>query len=170
VLRLIQENMLLQTKQIKADRTSGFALGETLIAFAILSIVFAGLIYGYVQANRMAEWTSMSLAAQSYASEGAEQARAADWRPRDYPVTNGYGTMDELTNGTVLVTSDIMDVPIKGSPTNSDFSFWVTNYISVTNYSINPPIRKIRSDCKWTFPLTGQVQSNTVILLRAGDQ
>jgi hypothetical protein len=63
-----------------------------------------------------------------------------------------------------------MDVPIKGSPTNSDFAFWVTNYVSVTNYSVNPAIRKIRSDCKWTFPLTGQVQSNTVILLRAGDQ
>jgi type II secretory pathway pseudopilin PulG len=162
--------MLLQTKNLKADRASGFALGETLIAFAILSIVFAGLIYGYVQANRMAEWTSMSLAAQSYASEGAEQARAADWRPRDWPVTNGYGTMDELTTNTMIITNDIMDVPIKGSPTNSDFAFWVTNYISVQTYSTNPPIRQIRSDCKWTFPLTGRVQSNTVILLRAGDQ
>jgi Tfp pilus assembly protein PilV len=163
--------MRLQTKKFKNDRASGFALGETLIAFAILSIVFAGLIYGYVQANRMAEWTSMSLAAQSYASEGAEQARAADWRPRDWPVTNGYGTMDELTTNTIIITSDIMDVPIKGSPTNSDFAFWVTNIVSVFTYGPgNPAIREIRSDCRWTFPLTGQVQSNTVILLRAGDQ
>ena len=111
----------------------------------------------------------MSLAAQSYASQGAEQARAADWRPRDWPVTNGPGTMDELspTNYSFV---DIMDVPIKGSPTNSDFAFWVTNKVSVTTYSVNPTIRQIRCDCVWTFPLTGQVQSNTVIIIRSGDQ
>ena len=144
-------------------RQAGFALAELLIAFGVLGVVFSGLIYGYVQANRMAEWTSMSLAAESYASEGAEQFRAGNWSPRAYPPVDQTG----------LITTnfwDIMDVPIKGSPASNDFAFFVTNYISVTTYSVNPPIRQIRSDCKWTFPLTGAVQSNTVILLRAGDQ
>ena len=161
--------MLSQSKHLTNRHAAGFALGEVLVAFAILMLVFSGLIYGYVQANRMAEWSSMSLAAQSYASQGAEQARAADWRPRDWPVTNGPGTMDELspTNYSFV---DIMDVPIKGSPTNSDFAFWVTNKVSVTTYSVNPSIRQIRCDCVWTFPLTGQVQSNTVIIIRSGDQ
>lgn len=126
--------------------------------------VFSGLIYGYVQANRMAEWSSMSLAAESYATQGAEQVRSANWSPRAYP------PIDQSGCPTNYVFWDIMDVPIKGSPTNTDFSFFVTNYVSVTNYSINPPIRLIRSDCKWTFPLTGQVYSNSVILMRAGDQ
>ena len=112
----------------------------------------------------------MSLAAQSFAAQGAEQARASDWNPRSYPPTNGPGTMDELTNGTVIVTSDFMDVPIKGSPSNSETSFWVTNTVRITDISPNPKLRQIRSDCQWIFPFTGQLQTNTVILLRASDQ
>jgi len=158
-----------RAKHLSGEREAGFALGEVLVAIFILSLVFSGLIYGYVQANRMAEWTSMSLAAQSYASQGAEQARAADWRPRDWPPTNGPGTMDELppTNYTKV---DILDIPIRGDPSSSDFSFWVTNNITVTKYSDNPPLRQIRSDCCWFFPLTGQLQTNTVILMRGPDQ
>ncbi len=153
-----------QPTHLHSGREAGFSLAELLIAFGVLSLVFSGLIYGYVQANRMAEWTSMSLAAESYASQGAEQARAANWSPRSYPPIDQTG----ITN--FPPTWDILDVPIKGNPASNDFAFFVTNYISVTNYSVNPPIRLIRSDCKWTFPLTGAVQSNTVILLRAGDQ
>jgi type II secretory pathway pseudopilin PulG len=161
--------MLTRKKHFCHRHAAGFALGEILVAFAVLALVFSGLIYGYVQANRMAEWTSMSLAAQSFAAQGTEQARAADWTPRAYPQTIGPGGADELppTNYTFV---DYMDVPFKGNPTNSDFAFWVTNKVYVTTYSVNPPIRQIRNDCVWTFPLTGQVQSNTVILLRAGDQ
>ena len=152
-----------------SQRVQAYALGEVLLAFGILSLAFAGLIYGYVQANRLSEWTSMSLAAQAYAAQGAEQARAADWRPRDWPPTNGPGTMDELppTNYSQV---DIMDIPMKGSPSNSDYSFWITNVITITSYTVNPTIRQIRSDCLWTFPLTGLPQTNTVVILRAADQ
>ena len=142
---------------------SGFGLIEILISIGILVTVFSGIIYGYVQANRMSEWSSMSLAAQSYASEGAEQVRAGNWSPRAWPPVD----QTTLTNYSF---KDIMDVPIKGDPTNTDFSFFVTNYIAVTSYSANPPVRQIRCDCVWIFPLTGKVQTNTVILLRAGDQ
>ena len=165
--------MLTQPRHSHDERIKGYALGEVLIAFGVLSVVFAGLIYGYVQANRMSEWSSMSLAAQAYAAQGAEQARAADWRPRDWPPTSGPGTLDELTNGTVKIQTDIMDIPMQGDPgsaSGTNFAFWVTNIITVTNYSINPTIRQIRSECHWTFPLTGQVQTNTTILLRAADQ
>jgi Tfp pilus assembly protein PilV len=167
---LTKKDMRARIENSRPQLIAAYALGEVLLAFAIISIVFAGLIYGYVQANRMSEFSSMSLAAQSFAAQGAEQARASDWRPRDWPQTNGPGTMDELTNGTVIVTSDFMDVPIKGSPSNSETSFWVTNTITVTDISPNPKLRQIRSDCQWVFPFTGQKQTNTVILLRASDQ
>jgi len=141
---------------------AGFSLIEVLVALGILCMVFTGLIYGYVQANRISEWTSMSLAAQSYASQGTEQARAADWS------SHSSSVMDEMppTNYTFV---DIMDIPTKGNPTNTDFCFWVTNYVTVSNYSVNPPLRLIRTDCCWIFPLTGQPQTNTVILVRASD-
>src|SRR3954471_14354797 len=80
----------------KRDSRAGFTLVETLVAVFILSMVMSGVLYGYVQANRIAEFSSMSLAATAYASQGAEQARAADWRPWDWPQTNGPGTTDEL--------------------------------------------------------------------------
>lgn len=160
-----------QPKPYFHQRTRGYALGEVLIAFGLLALVFAGLIYGYGQTNRMAEWSSMSLAAQSFAQQGAEQARAAVWDPRNnIPPTNGPGTADELIVGSTNITTDFLDVPIKGDPGTNDLGFTVTNIIYVTGISTNPPLRQIRSDCVWTFPLTGKVQTNTVILLRTADQ
>lgn len=151
-----------------ARASDAFTLAEVVVAIVIFAMVAAGVIYGYVQANRIAEWSSMSFAAQSYSSEGAEQARAANWRPRDWPPTNGPGTMDELPP-TNYTTSGTMDIPSKGNP-GSNSMFWVTNYISVTDVSANPPLRQIRSDCVWTFPPTGHRYTNTTILLRAPDQ
>lgn len=150
----------------------GYALGEVLLAFAVISLVFAGLIYGYIQANRMSEWSSMSLAAQASAAQGAEQARAADWRPRDWPQTNGPGTMDELKAPTNYSRGDWMDIPMQGAPNSTNSNFWVTNVITVTDVfaNHNPQLRQIRCDCIWTFPLTGLLQTNTVILLRSPDQ
>jgi len=75
--------------------TNAFTLVEILMAFVILALVLSGLLYGYVQANRMAEWTSMSLAAQSAASQGLEQQRSGQWNSLQWPPTNGPGTGDE---------------------------------------------------------------------------
>jgi type II secretory pathway pseudopilin PulG len=152
----------------KKTECPAFTLPEILIAFVIFGMATAGLIYGYVVANRMAEWSSMSLAAQSIASQGAERARAANWRPRDFPPT------DELPVGTggnaVITNVDFFDIPSKGDPSAADFNFWVTNYVWVSNVSTNPPLRLIRSDSIWKFPLTGKAFTNHIILLRAPDQ
>jgi type II secretory pathway pseudopilin PulG len=149
---------------------AAFTLIEILISLVIMVMALAGLINGYTQANRTAEWCSMSLAAQSYADQGAEQARAADWNPRAFPMTYGYMSPDELTNGTTYQRVDFMDIPTKGTPAATNFQFWVTNYISITNMSINPPLRRIRSDAVWTFPMNGTICTNTIILMRAADQ
>ena len=131
----------------------------------------AGLCEGYVQANRMAEWSSMSLAAQSYADQGLEQARSAQWNYEQYPVATGPGTDDELpptTNSLGAVTNilrtDTLDVPTSGDP------IYVTNYINVTQLSTSPPLRQICSFCVWTFPLDGTLCTNTVITQRAPDE
>lgn len=149
------------------SQASGFTLVEVLMALTIFILVGAGILNGYVQANRMAEFSAISLSAQNYAEQGAEQARAANWRPRDYPPT------DELppTNNMIQSGSNyIFDIPIKGNPANNNFPFFVTNYITVTNLSVNPALREIISQTIWTFYLTGQTYTNTCILLRAPDQ
>jgi len=152
-----------------------FTLIEILMCFFILTLVMAGIIYGYVQANRMAEWCSMSLAGQSYASQGAEQARAHNWEPYSYPPTNGPGTLNELvvpTSWTNYGSNYILDIPISGDPTSSNFAFFVTNYVSVSNVyaNLNPQLEQIWSKAVWIFPETGQAYTNTVVLLRAPDQ
>ena len=149
---------------------AAFTRIEILITIIILTTVLSGLICGYVQANWTAEWSSMSLAAQSAASEGAEQVRAANWRPRDWPVTNGPQTMDEIPSGYTGSHVDYMDIPTKGNPASTNFQFWVTNFVSVTNISVNPPLRQITSFCVWAFPLNNRLYTNTVILIRASDQ
>ena len=161
----------------KRRAVDAFTLVETLIALFILVSVMGGLMYGYVQANRMAEYSSMSLAAQSYASQGIERARSAQWNSQMYPITNGPGTGDELiptTNSVGTVTDRVevstLDIPSTGEPTSTNFAFWVTNYIRITQISANPPLRQIQSSAVWTFALTGQRYTNTVITLRAPDQ
>ena len=160
----------------KNNRRQGFTLIEVMVSFLIFGMVISGLIYGYVQINRMAEFSSMSLAAQSFASQGLEQAKSAQWDYVRWPNTNyGPGTGDELgfppwigyTN--LPPDTNTMDVPTTGAP------IYVVNYVTITNVLCslnpsNPPLRQIRSDCVWTFPLTGQLCTNTAIALRAPDQ
>lgn len=158
------------------NRQLGFTLAEVMVSLAMFGMVVAGLIYGYVQINYMAEWSSMSLAAQSYASEGLERVRSAQWNYVRWPNTNfGPGTGDELgflpsigyTNLPPVV--DTLDVPTSGAPIS------ITNYVTITNILTylnpsNPPLRQIRSDCVWTFPVSGKLCTNTAIAYRAPDQ
>ena len=66
-----------QTARSKAG--AAFTLVEVVVSIVILAMVMAGMIYGYVLTNHRAEWSSMSLAAQSLADQAVEQARAAQW-------------------------------------------------------------------------------------------
>lgn len=82
--------------------------------------------------------------------------------------------MDELppaTNGLPVFTNvDYFDIPTKGDPSSTNFNMWVTNFVWVSNVFTNPPLRRIRSDAIWRFPLTGAVYTNSIVLLRAPDQ
>ena len=157
----------------KRNAVSAFTLIEVMIGFWIFGMVTAGMIYGYVQANRKAEWSSQSLAAMSYASQGMEQMRSAQWCAEEFS-TSGAGTTDALlplmkiqSDGSWAFWTnqvDTLDIPISGAPIS------VTNYIYVTSISTNPPLRRIVSQVVWTFRLTGQLFTNTIATLRAPDQ
>jgi prepilin-type N-terminal cleavage/methylation domain-containing protein len=149
-----------QPRRIQA----GFSLLEVVMAMFVFTIVVAGMVDGYVQMNRMATWASWSLAAQSVASEGLEQARAAQWNelsgPDQWPpTTNALGN-----SWPCIITNCSLDVPSTGQP------IWVTNLITISTVSTAPPLRMIRSDCIWSFSITGQFYTNTVITMRAPDQ
>ncbi len=145
-------------------RANAFSLIEVMIGFVVFGLVMSGMIFGYVEANRIAEWSSQSIAAMSYASQGMEQLRAAQWCAEEFVTANGVGTIDVLgpfyTNSQV----DTLDIPTTGVPIN------VTNYITISQISTNPPLRRLTSQVVWTFRLTGQLFTNTMVTLRAPDQ
>ncbi|HUZ07265.1 MAG TPA: hypothetical protein VMV89_07230 [Candidatus Paceibacterota bacterium] len=169
--------MLVRCKQIGRNGVcaacAAMTLAEVLVSVVVLALVIAGVLDGYVQANRIAEWSSMSLAAQSLAQQGMEQARAAQWNSQTFPTPTNSGPGDELfvSNyvGAVWSTNKsgadyALDVPATGAP------FYATDYLTLTTVQKTPPLRMIRSDCVWTFPRTGQVFTNTVVSYRAPDQ
>jgi hypothetical protein len=121
---------------------------------------FGEVIFGYVLTADRAQWSAYSLAAQSLALQGVEQARAAKWDPKAWPAIDELG----VTNYTQV---ELLDVPISGQPIQA------TNYISVTVVSQDPPLRQLRADCVWRL-LNGQRSrgpfTNTVVTLRTADQ
>jgi len=144
---------------------AAFTLIEVLMCVTILALVMAGVIYGYAQTNRFAEWSSMSLAAQSYALQGLEQVRSAKWDLQANPKIDYLPAPSDGSTISYAPQSDYMDVPATGAP------FTVTNCISLKriNPGSAPQLRQVTSVCYWKFPRTGQVYSNTVITYRAPD-
>jgi prepilin-type N-terminal cleavage/methylation domain-containing protein len=134
----------------------GFTLAEVVMAMALLTVVVQGVIYGYIQSSRRAEWNGRSLAAQSLALQAIEQARAAKWDPQTWPV------VDELPP-TNFSTVEALDIPLSGP------AILATNYVQITAVSVNPPLRQIRSDCVWSLAGSG-TYTNSVSTLRAPDQ
>ncbi len=136
--------------------SAGFTLAEIVMAIAIFGILIEGVILGYTASARRAEWSAHSLAAQSLASQGVEQARAAKWDPQAWP------GVDELPP-TNYVQVDMLDIPVSNLP------IYATNYISIRPISENPPVREIRADCVWSFINRG-LFTNTVVTFRGADQ
>ena len=143
------------------DQHAGFTLTEVVVSIAITATSFAGVIYGYVGTSMRAEWSAYSLAAQSLAMEGVEQARSAKWDPQAWPPVDELG----VTNYTQV---DELDVPVSGKPVLA------TNYISITTVSTVPPLRKLRADCVWMLTCRPEGASgpftNTITTYRAVDQ
>jgi prepilin-type N-terminal cleavage/methylation domain-containing protein len=154
---------------------SAFTLVEVLVSLFILALVISGVCYGYAEVNRIAVWDSMSQAAQAFAIRGMEAARTAKWNPwvTSTNLSALPGSQDELpaeTNGLPsLIQTNVLDIPLKGNP-QDNYNYYATNYIFVTQYPGEPPVRQICSQCVWTFPLTGDLFTNTVITLRGPDQ
>ena len=143
--------------------SKAFTLVEVLMAFGLMVMVLTGVFYAYAQANRLAEFSAMSLAAQSLASQGLERVRSAQW---DSQVSTN-GAELPATNATTPILPPItgtLDVPQSGSPLPA------TNYVYETTNEANPPLWELKSVVVWTFPLTQKSCTNTVVTLRAPDE
>ena len=154
--------MKIFTKTACRRAKAAFTLVEVLIAFALMVLVLTGVFFSYSQANRVAEFSSMSLAAQSYASQGIERLRSFQWDTQ--AVTNGIALPPTNSTTSVWTTNDLLDVPQSGT------FLTLTNYnYEFTNES-SPPLWELKSVVVWTFPLTHKVYTNIVVTLRAPDE
>ncbi len=138
-----------------------FTLVEVMVCVALFALVASGVIYGYAQSDRGAQWSAMSLTAESFASEGLERVRSATWQ-----TSTSVTTTDEIPAPTNFVQTNFMEIPATGKASAS-FPCYTT--ISVTAVSTNPPLRQIIASCGWRFPLTGKWFTNTVVTQRASN-
>jgi type II secretory pathway pseudopilin PulG len=146
-----------QTAKSKAG--AAFTLVEAVMSIAILALVMAGMIRGYIQTNRRAEWSSMSLAAQSSAVEAIEQVRAAQWAVNGGTATNQL----QLLPATYTRTSALL-IPSTSQVTN------VITTVNISSVSINPPLYQFRAASVWYFPGNTNAFTNYVITWRAPDR
>lgn len=136
----------------------GFTMIEAVVSMAIAGIVMGGIVSGFMQAHRTAEWSAYSLAAQSLALQPLEQSRAAKWDPYASP------PVDQLVPTNFPMTISILDVPLSG--TNIVYA---TNVVTIQTISTVPPLKQVSVQCTWRFH-NRPVFTNSVMTLRTADQ
>lgn len=147
--------MRLVTNQPKGR--TGFTLMESIIASSIAAMMFGGIVYGYIQSGRNAEWSAYSFAAQSMAMQRLEQTRACKWDPESTP------SVDELVSTNFPTLISILDVPMNGSNI-----VYATNYTTISTISTAPQLRMIQVESVWGF-INGRLYTNSIATFRAPD-
>ena len=137
----------------KKTRNSAFTLVEVAVSMVIAGNAVGGIISGYLQAAKRAEWSAYSLAAHSLVIQRLEQARAAQWDP--------MVNIDELIKLQGTLTA-ILDIPQSG--TNTVVGTVTTTITDVTNQA--PQLRMITAQCVWQFQDRG-IFTNTITSYRA---
>jgi len=146
-----------QTALLRRDARA-FTLIETAVAVAVAAVVMAGMFKGYILASRRAQFASYSLAASAMASQRLENIVAASWVVSGTSVTN-------VLNPALRA----QQVNALGLPSSGTNLVYATNFVTVTQISINPPYLMARVDCVWNFIGMGTF-TNTVAVLRAPDE
>jgi type II secretory pathway pseudopilin PulG len=160
-------SMLTPSKKLAAKGFQAFTLAEVVISIAVTGLVFTGILTGYVQSARRAEWSGYSLAAQALAIQQLEQGRSAVW---DFSTGNTRNN-----SGTKTATGyswGILDLPYSGTNVVRATNF-VTVRMFYFNNVANPPVQlqMMQVDTVWPFTV-GTVRkyfTNTVATYFAPD-
>lgn len=154
------------------QRAAGFTLVEVTMSIIIAGLVFGGILTGYIQSGRRAEWSGYSLAVQAYGIQQLEQARAALWDVSSETLVNQITNLN-LINWTYTggqwrgYSWTNIDIPYSGA----NF-IRATNYVSVSNVTISasPPVslHSVRVDTVWRYQ--NKSHTNTLVNYYAPDQ
>ena len=136
---------------------SAFTLIEVVMATSITAMAVIGILSGYVMSARRAEWSAYSLAAQSLAIQGVEQARACKWDSESLPL------VDELVAGNFPPLTNVLDIPINGTNVT-----WAPHFTTITTVSTNPPLKCVQVNTVWKF-LNNRLFTNSAWTYRGTD-
>jgi prepilin-type N-terminal cleavage/methylation domain-containing protein len=149
--------MISRPEGSRAQR-DGFTLMEVMISMLISAVLIGGLILGYTSTLQRAEWSAYELAAQSLAQQRVEQARAAKWDRLASP------PVDQVISDNFPPTVEILDVPIAGTNIT-----WATNFTTISDVTLDPPLKLIQVDCVWSWHDV-RLFTNKILTYRAPDQ
>ncbi len=138
-----------------AEGVRGFTLVEVMIALAIITLLFSGILTTYVQASRSAEWAGYSLAAQAIGIQQIEQARSGVW---DYSIGKNELTNLSLSGWTYNLTTkvgtgyttSVLDVPISGTNVVVVTNFVTVKTLNLTGFT-NVQVQMVSVDTVWPF-------------------
>jgi hypothetical protein len=132
-------------------------LAEVVMALSITGLAVGGIVSGYAYCSSSAEKAALSLAASARALERLEEARSAQWITSTWPITDQ------------LVASNFPSRPVKLDLSGSGKHVTAaTVHTEISSVSTNPPLKRIRVDCIWSF--RGVRVTNSIETFRAPDQ
>ena len=137
---------------------SGMTLVEVVVALGISVMAIAAIVLGYLFGIGTAQKSAIQLAATERALQRIEEIRSAKWDISSWPA------VDELVVSNFpaqVVTLDLV------GPSNVAVSG--TNFTLISQISTNPPLKRIRVDCVWSYKGV-QMLTNTIETCRAPDQ
>lgn len=165
--------------QMRRRASAGFTLIEVTISIVIAALVFGGILTGYIQSAKRAEWSGYSLSAQAYGVQQLEQARAATWDLSSTITTNQLLNLNSNNN---MIGWTYSAGTYKGySWTNIDIPYSGTNYMRATNFvtlttnlvvsvaaGVDVAVQMLQVDTVWRFK--GKNYTNRMVNYYAPDQ
>jgi type II secretory pathway pseudopilin PulG len=133
-------------------------LVEVVVAMAITGLAVGAIVNGYTYCTNSAQKAALSLAANARAMERIEETRGAQWS------TSSGSAVDELVATNFPSKVVVLDLSGSGVGITS-----ATIQTEISQLSVNPPLKRIRVDCIWTYK-GNQVITNTIETCRAPDQ
>src|SRR5260370_1220531 len=130
----------MRTRLLPKVSRRAFTLAEVLVSLALTGMMVTGIVSGFLQSAKQAEWSAYSLAAQSQALQRMEQVRAAQWDPLHFPA------VDEVQQTNFPTVVDVLDTPTA----NGNITY-VTNRTFITPIMTTPPLRMITVESSWRF-------------------
>jgi type II secretory pathway pseudopilin PulG len=133
-------------------------LVEVVVALAVTGLAIGAVVNGYHYCSNAAQKAALDQAASARALERLEETHSAKWDTSVWP------PVDQLVASNFPPKSVVLDLAGTGAVVTS-----ATLQTQISQESTNPPLKRVRVDCVWTYGGT-RVITNTLETLRAPDQ